>query len=194
VRRFSFAPEHEMSIEQQEEKWKRIEDAPHWVREAASLLATVPGASIDYVAYYLGHTAKTLKTAVEQRVVQEHIKSLQFQVLKKRDEHVKGVTEDLTSIIEGSVKRLKECLPEATPKEAIAMARFACEVHPEHTFTKLERSEHKHEHQHHVSGAQINMLKERHLTAKQPVVIDVTPEDYDKPEHDDEYVPELVEA
>lgn len=147
-------------------EWKVLDDVDHWVREAASLYATVPGASEEYVAAYMNRPIATVKQAFASRPVQEYIRKLEFKVMQKRAE----LTEDLTEIRETSISRIKECLSEASLKDAIAAGKWASEVHPDRHLVKMEKREEKHTHNHHVTGNLIDELKQRHLAAVKPVI------------------------
>lgn len=172
------------------QNWQRMEDVDFWVQEAASLYATVPGASVEYVAAYLGRGKDMVKTAFSHPVVQAHIKSLEFQILKGQNQ----IAEDLTEIRSNSIDRIKELVPEASIKDTLAIAKFACEVHPDRKFVKLEKKQHDHQHTHRASNELLNTLKQRHLTATKPIQIEAQVTDYEPEQHDENYVPELVEA
>lgn len=159
------------SLEEQMQGWATYDDVAPWVQEAASLLATVPGCELTHIAGYMQKSVEYTKLALSHWLVKQHIASLKFQVAKGQAEHVKGVSDNLTSIVERSVERIEELMPEASMKDAIAAAKFACEVHPNREFVKMEKREEKHTHTHHHSGALLDELKQRHLTAiKQPAI------------------------
>lgn len=171
-------------------EWKRIEDVDFWVQEAASLIATVPGANTKYVAAHMQKGEEQLKRALAHPVVKEHIARLEFEVIKARGAYVAGVTDTMTRVVEKSVQRIEECLPEASLKDAVAAARFACEVHPDSTFKKTERKEHNHTHQHYASGALLETLKQRNAA---PIEIEAQVVDEEDDAAGDDDQPEAEE-
>lgn len=177
-------------IDQSMEKWKTFSDVDLWVQEAASLFATVPGASAEYVAAYMGKPVATVKQAFSHPVVRERIKSLEFMILQKQSE----LTDDITQIRGDSVKRLKEVAPTASARDAIAIARFACEVHPDRAFVKMERTEHRHDHTHRATGDLLESLKQRHLSASQPIQIEAQVIEDDEEPIEVQSTQELAEA
>lgn len=148
------------------QEWKRLEDVDPWVQEAASLYATVAGASVDYVASYMGKSEKLVKAAFEHPVVKAYVQKLQFRVLQKQSE----LTEELSEIRSTSISRINECLPEASIKDAIAALKLSAEIHPDRAFVKMEKREEKHTHSHQVSGNLLEELKQRHLVAVKPAI------------------------
>lgn len=163
--------------------WKRLEDVDPWVQEAASLFATVPGATTDLVAAYLARGKDQVKLALSHPVVKRHIESLQFQIIKARNDHFSKVKDKLTDIQEGAVDRMLDVLPEANAKEIVAIAKYVAEVHPDRLFVKMEKVDHKHEHTHRVTGVNIDELKQRHLAiASKPDPIEVEAEVVEEPE------------
>lgn len=178
-------------IDQSMGNWKTFADVDLWVQEAASLIATVPGANIEYVAAWMGKPVATMKQVLGHPVVKERIKTLEFGILQKQSQ----LTDDITQIRGDSVKRLKEIAPEASAKDAIAIAKFACEVHPDRAFVKMERKEHRHDHSHRATGDLLDSLKQRHLAASKPIQIEAQViDDEDEVGEHDNSAQELVEA
>jgi len=150
--------------------WDSWRDAPQWVQEAASLYATVPGLDFKTLATYMRRSPGMIKEVLEHPEIEARVKSLQLECIRKGSQ----LTEAMSSLREKAIERALEKLPEATMKEAIDVAKFASDYHPDRMLTKLERKEETVTHNHHVSGQLLDGLKQRHLTVVRSAPISVT--------------------
>ena len=151
-------------------EWETFRDAPQWVQEAASLIATIPGATPEQVAAYLGHSPETMRRVMASPAIQARIRELEFKIIQRNS----ALTEELSALRVAAITRAREKLPEASVKEALDAAKFASDYHPDRLFVKVERREEKHTHEHQVSGKLLEEIKQRALTvsARPAITVD----------------------
>lgn len=154
------------------ESWSTISDAPPWVRECASLLATVPGLRTDAAARFIGRTKDAVEAALSSEVVQEYMSALQISIVQRRSETIGKMTD----LRERAINRCIEVIDEAEPKDAVAIAKMAMDYHPDRELVRMEKRQESVTHTHKVSGELLNTLKQRHLeitnSANTPIEIE----------------------
>lgn len=144
---------------------------PEWAREATSLIATVPGVTPEVVAGYLGRSKETVKWLMQHPLVKQRVHTLQLQIIKNKAD----LTEKLSGLRERAIDHAIKKLPDASVKEALEVAKFASDYHPDRHFTKLERREEKHTHEHRIGGNLIEDVRNNHLAAVRQRTITVEP-------------------
>jgi hypothetical protein len=153
-------------------EWQTLDDVPQWAQECASLIATVPGLRNEQIAAYLGRSKQVIEELLESAPIQDYIARLQLDIVRKRQDS----TEDMSNLRDKSIKRCLEVIEEADPKDAVAIAKFAADYHPDRAFVKMEKREERVTHTHKAGGALLAALKERHHeltnTKSAPIEID----------------------
>lgn len=151
--------------------WSDWREAPQWVQETASLYATIPGLDIKTLAAYMRRSPATVREVLDSPAIATRVKALQLECIRKGSQ----LTEKMTELRAKAVGRALEKLEEASIKEAIEVAKFASDYHPDRMMTKLERKEETVTHHHHASGQLLDTLKQRHLTVVKSAPIPVEP-------------------
>lgn len=160
--------------------WEQLYQVPEWVKEAASLYATVPGLNTASLASYLNKSKELVEASLASKPVVQYIGELRIQIIRQR----KAPEEALTRMREVSYDQILERIlsGEMADKDLISAAKFSSDYHPDRHFTKMEKREERVTHEHRATGALMESLHKRHLEAIKPKQIVGEVVDDDEPQ------------